>query len=106
MFSTVIACYSLLGIIFLRSGIGKMFFWDSLPDTIAEYQLLPKSLVKPVAYILPFVELFSGIWLFTGMNLLFAAGLATILLFVFTIAIAINLARGRRIQCHCFGKAG
>src|SRR5579884_2184480 len=100
MFSTVIACYSLLGIIFLRSGIGKMFFWDSLPDTIAEYQLLPKSLVKPVAYILPFVELF------TGMNLLFAAGLATILLFVFTIAIAINLARGRRIQCHCFGKAG
>ena len=93
------------GLIFLVAGIDKLRHRDLLPGVIANYRLLPASLIGPAAAALPPVELLLGTALIIGSRP--AAPLAAIgLLLVFAAAMAINIGRGRRhIDCGC-GHAG
>ncbi len=74
--------------------------------TLDNYRILPRALVAPAAWMIPALEAFAALGLLLpasrdGAGLLMAALLA-----IFTAAIAINLARGRReIDCGCFGPA-
>ena len=95
----------ILGVIFLRAGFSKAFSLRETELHIQDYQLLSGSQAKVVAYVLPFIEIFVGVSCIAGMILPISSILAAFVLFIFCLAIFINLIRGRRFQCHCFGSS-
>ncbi len=93
----------ILGCIFLASSLGQFSSFRTLADEILDYRLVSRKQAQVIAHILPFVELAVGLFYIVGFGLAPVSILAIILLFIFTGAIAINLVRGRRFSCHCFG---
>lgn len=101
-----------LGSLVFCSGITKVFQPQRAVQAVREYQIVPAALQNRVsATILAgglwMSELLAGLGLISGI-LLFPAALLTICLFiVFSGAMGINLARGRRdLSCHCGGALG
>ena len=73
--------------------------------TLIAYRLLPPSLGRSVAALVPGLELAIAVGLLLPAYR-WAAYAATALLGFYSVAIAVNLARGRRnIDCGCFGRA-
>ena len=71
---------------------------------LADYQLLPDSLVRPVARLVPLLELAIAFALLLPVSRGWAALSAASLLALYAAAIGINLWRGRRdIDCGCAG---
>ena len=71
---------------------------------MADYQLLPDSLVRPVARLVPLLELAIAFALLLPVSRGWAALSAASLLALYAAAIGINLWRGRRdIDCGCAG---
>ena len=94
---------SLLGTLFLLSGLAKVRDRAGLTALVANYRVLPEVLVRPVATTLPFIEIGLGTLLVGNIfpvvsNLL--TGLVTAALGG---AAFLNLRRGRSIDCGCFG---
>ena len=93
----------LLGFVFLSSSLPKLAAPDDFRRALSNYRLLPFHLVRPVAVWLPRLELVLALMLMAGVATRAVAFLAAAALLVFSIAVAINLGRGRRIDCGCFG---
>ncbi|MGY3175313.1 hypothetical protein ACVWYU_004738 [Pseudomonas sp. TE12234] len=71
---------------------------------LADYQLLPDSLARPVARLIPLLELAIAFALLVPVSRGWAALSAAGLLALYAAAIGINLWRGRRdIDCGCAG---
>jgi len=71
---------------------------------LADYQLLPDSLVRPVARLVPLLELAIAFALLVPVSRGWAALSAASLLALYAAAIGINLWRGRAdIDCGCAG---
>jgi len=71
---------------------------------LADYQLLPDVLVRPVARVIPVVELVIAFALLVPVSRYWAALTAASLIALYAAAIGINLWRGRRdIDCGCAG---
>lgn len=101
--SIALASRVLGALVFAAAVGGKLRHRRELAGVVANYRLLPQWLAAPTAWMLVGLEflvalsLVSGAWLRTG------AALAIVLLGGFALAMAINLARGRReIDCGCF----
>jgi uncharacterized membrane protein YphA (DoxX/SURF4 family) len=91
-----------LGLIFLAAAVRKFRHWRILPGVIANYRLLPRSLVAPASLLLPLLELVLGAMLLSGLARGWTALAAMALLVLFAAAMAINLRRGRsHIDCGC-----
>jgi len=96
----------------LRVGLALLFVgaaWHKLSDrarfeaAIRAYALLPTRGSAPASWILPAVEGAIALALLVPPWQRYAAGAAVALLLLYTAAIAVNLARGRRrIDCGCF----
>lgn len=94
---------TLLAVIFLAAGVSKLRALDTFEGVVHNFRLLPESAARPVAYTLPIVELGVAMALLIPMSRTYAAWLVAGLLGVFTLAVVINLLRGRReIDCGCF----
>lgn len=94
---------ALLSLLFLAGGGSKLRAHEAFIGVVYNYRLLPEAAVQPVAYAVPVVELAIGLGLTLPPTRPYAAAGAALLLAVFTVAIAINLGRGRReIDCGCF----
>lgn len=91
-----------LGLIFLTSSLPKLAAPGDFRRALRNYQLLPLGLVRPVATWLPRVELALALALLVGIATPLMAMLTAAALLVFSGAVAINLARGRKIECGCF----
>lgn len=92
--------------VFAGSAALKFSDLESFEGAVANYHLVPGWFEKPAAWAVPLCETAcaAGI-LFAAIRAAAAAALV-IVLGVFSGAIAINLARGRRnIDCGCFGPA-
>ena len=70
---------------------------------VSEYRVLPSTLERPFAASLPFVELTLGALLLAGLGTVIAASLAVPVFLSFSMAIGVNMVRGRDLDCHCFG---
>ncbi|AWM93286.1 methylamine utilization protein MauE [Pseudomonas sp. 31-12] len=71
---------------------------------LADYQLLPDALVRPVARVIPVIELVIAFALLVPASRYWAALAAASLIALYAAAIGINLWRGRRdIDCGCAG---
>lgn len=91
-----------LGLVFLTSSLPKLAAPADFRRALRNYQLLPLRLVRPVATWLPRAELALALALLVGIETSLMATLAAAALLVFSGAVAINLARGRKIECGCF----
>ena len=101
----VLARLILAGVFLVSGGLKA---WDARENIVAvrAYQLLPESLVGPVAAILPYFELALGLLLLIGLATRLAAVLAAVVMVMFIAAVASAAARGLSIDCGCFGGGG
>jgi uncharacterized membrane protein YphA (DoxX/SURF4 family) len=96
----------------LRVGLGALLLYAAatkVPDvaafaeSVANYRLLPGSLVPAVSAAVIGVELVAGALLVVGRYTRAAALVASVLLVVFSAGVAQALLRGIDLRCGCFG---
>jgi uncharacterized membrane protein YphA (DoxX/SURF4 family) len=95
----------LLGMVFLVAGGAKLSAGTAFRSAVADYRVLPESLVPLVSRVLPAMEIAGALLLIAGVAVRWVAPVSGLLLIAFATAIAANLARGRQIDCGCAGKA-
>src|SRR2546429_793690 len=92
-----------LAAIFLISAGAKTVDFGGFRRSLSEFGL-PRFALQPVAVTIPLVELAIAVGLIAVSTAWVAALLAVTLLIIFTVAIALNMAKGRRPDCRCFGQ--
>ncbi|WP_410503366.1 MauE/DoxX family redox-associated membrane protein [Exiguobacterium acetylicum] len=96
-----------IGYMFLTSAISKMRTFDQHKKIIHSYDILPSKTVHYFAYIDVAFELFLAAMLLSILNLPIVSILSIALLLLYTIAISINLIRGKvDLDCGCGGIVG
>ncbi|WP_238321981.1 MauE/DoxX family redox-associated membrane protein [Komagataeibacter europaeus] len=95
-------CCGLVGGMFLLAGLPKLADHDSFLGVIASYRLVPSSLVTVVAWAIALAETLAAAALLSGMATRPGGLLSLALIAVFTLAMGINVARGRTaLSCGC-----
>jgi uncharacterized membrane protein YphA (DoxX/SURF4 family) len=89
--------------IFIRAGAVKLGDREEFRLAVANYKILPASLVSAAAVGVPSVEVTAGVLLLLGVLPGVVAAVLAALLVCFSAAIAVNLARGRVFDCGCDG---
>ncbi|MFN2499035.1 MAG: MauE/DoxX family redox-associated membrane protein [Pyrinomonadaceae bacterium] len=98
----VLICIA-LSVVFSLAGITKLMDQAGTREAVKNFGA-PAGSVPGVALILPFIELAIAIGLLFSQTAAVSAGAGFLLLGVFIVAISVNLARGQRHDCHCFGQ--
>ncbi len=93
----------LLGLVFLASSLPKLRSPKGFMLRVLEYRILPAPLARTYARLLGPIELLLAVLLLTGAAIRLASAVACGLLLSFIFAIAVNLIRGRDIDCGCYG---
>lgn len=91
-----------IGFVFLWASVNKIVDPGSFARSVANYQLLPEAWVNLFAVVLPWVELLCGLFLLFGQWTRTSALVVAGLLFVFMVAVGINMIRGLDVHCGCF----
>jgi uncharacterized membrane protein YphA (DoxX/SURF4 family) len=92
-----------LAAVFVVAGVSKIADPPGFAHEVHNYALLPGAAVNAAALVLPWLEVLAGVALFLGFWRRAAAGTLCVLLLLFVGALSINLARGRPVDCGCFG---
>jgi uncharacterized membrane protein YphA (DoxX/SURF4 family) len=101
---SILLAARILGVlVFGTAVVGKLRHREEFIGVVANYRLLPESLVRIAAWLVIALELLVVLSLSSGMAQKGGAALAVFLLSAFAVAMTINLARGRKeIDCGCF----
>ncbi|MBC2709470.1 MAG: DoxX family membrane protein [Desulfosarcina sp.] len=94
-----------LGAVFLFSCTGKIADPAAFAAIVANYQILPPTLVSATAVIFPWIEAVCGLALVFGRFEKGAALLVSLMMVVFIGIILYNGYRGLNIACGCFSLA-
>ena len=94
-----------LGALFVFAGATKAYDPGAFAIEIQRYQLVPWILAALISVYLPWLEMLSGALLLLKRFERGALLLTTLLLLIFTLALASAMLRGLSIDCGCFGKA-
>jgi uncharacterized membrane protein YphA (DoxX/SURF4 family) len=98
---------ALLAIVFLGGAWQKLRDKDGFVLAVEQYRLLPASWAPPAAWALLLAEACAGLLLLPLATRALGAVLALAVLAAVTLAVAVNLLRGRRaIDCGCGGPEG
>ncbi|OAI41810.1 hypothetical protein AYO41_05215 [Verrucomicrobia bacterium SCGC AG-212-E04] len=103
--ATWIARVALAGV-FLWAGAQKARRPELFALDLEAYRILPAPVILPIAYYLPWLEIFTALALFVPSLRRAAGWLALGLLGIFTAMLVIAWSRGLQINCGCFGAAG
>lgn len=96
----------ILGLLFVITGALKFPNLRGFSIIVATYNLLPRWLVKPAAYVQPFVEFGAGLWLLLGTNLFYSALLGLFLMIAANVFVIKGLIEKRKMEnCGCYGVA-
>ncbi len=101
-----LAVQAVLGAVLVVAGAAKLGRLRAFAAVVRDYRMLPDSLLGSVAHGLPVAEVALGGLLLVGAVPRVAAALAACVFAGFALAIALNLWRGRLIECGCFGAEG
>ena len=93
----------LLAAVFMVAGAAKLADREGSGRALADFGV-PTSLATPLGVLLPLAELAVAAALIPAATAWWGAAGALVLLLLFVAAIAANLARGRKAECHCFGQ--
>lgn len=90
--------------IFTISAFAKLMRFHDFVAVVAGYRLLPSWAVPPAVVAIPLLEALVSLGLWTQALPAVSSGAAGALLAIFTVAIVVNLVRGRtEIDCGCLG---
>lgn len=92
-----------LAILFIFAGAAKIARRAEFAEAVRDYRLLPVRASELVSRTLPPGEFLVGALLLLGLEPVPVAAAVGFCLLTFSAAIALNLLRGRRIDCGCFG---
>lgn len=92
-----------LGCLFLLSGATKIVQFRQFEAAVDAYGILPHRTIRPFAVTVLLAETLVAVSLFVGLLVRITATSAIVLLCVFLAAVILTMARGRAIDCHCFG---
>lgn len=92
-----------LGLFFLYAGGEKLFRLDDFVQDVANYRIVYPPVDGLVGYVLPWVELFTGLALVFGVICRGALLSVIVLSIVFMVGIGSAWFRGLSINCGCFG---
>jgi uncharacterized membrane protein YphA (DoxX/SURF4 family) len=92
--------------IWLVAGISKLAGLEEFRFQVGAYKLLPDGLVRPFAYVLPFLETGAGVYLLVGLLVRATAIFTCVLMVAFLVAQVQAWARGLSLDCGCFGTLG
>jgi len=93
----------LLAAVFAASGLAKLTDRNGSRQALVGFGV-PASLAVPLGVGLPVIELATAVALVLNATNRWGALVALALLLLFTVAIGVNLIRGHRPNCHCFGR--
>jgi thiol-disulfide isomerase/thioredoxin/uncharacterized membrane protein YphA (DoxX/SURF4 family) len=103
MESILLLARVVLAAVFAVAGIAKLLDLTGSRKSLQDFGV-PDIFARPFALLLPLAELIcAGSLLFDSTAWRGAIGVAVLLL-LFIVGIGINLARGRKPDCHCFGQ--
>ncbi len=88
--------------VFFYSGYIKIREPLQFAVALSGYQLIPESLILPIATYFPWIEILLGIAILIGWKLRYFAAGATALLLFFSLLLAITYLRGIDANCGCF----
>src|SRR5215212_6317049 len=89
--------------VFAGAGFAKLADRTGSRQAMVDFGL-PAALANPLTILLPLAELAVALALIPASTALWGAVGALALLLIFIAGIAINLAGGRKPECHCFGQ--
>jgi len=89
--------------VFAVAGVAKLADREGSRQAIVDFGL-PSALAAPFGLLLPLAELAVAATLLPASTAWWGSLGALALLSVFVVGISINLARGRKPDCHCFGQ--
>jgi peroxiredoxin len=92
-----------LVLVFAVAGVAKLLDWAGSRRAIVDFGV-PAALAGPVVILLPLAELTVAAALVPTTTAWWGAMGALALLLLFAAAIGVNLARGRKPDCRCFGQ--
>lgn len=96
----------LLALVFVISAVSKLRDGAAWRTAVQDFGV-PAPVVRPVAAVLPYLELACAVLLVCADPAATVGAVAAlVLLTAFTLAIVANLLLGRRPDCHCFGAVG
>ncbi|MFD0259183.1 MauE/DoxX family redox-associated membrane protein [Kitasatospora indigofera] len=95
-----------LAVVWGWAGLAKISDPAEAAQAVRAYEILPESLVKPVGYALPFLEVALAVLLVIGLGVRIVAVVSALLLLTFIAGITSAWVRGISIDCGCFGGGG
>jgi thiol-disulfide isomerase/thioredoxin len=99
---TLVAALTMSGV-FGLAGITKLRDLEGTRTAVRAFGA-PVAIVPVIALVLPLVELAVAVSLLAPTTRVVGAAGALGLLALFSVVIAVNLARGKKPECHCFGQ--
>jgi uncharacterized membrane protein YphA (DoxX/SURF4 family) len=91
----------IIGGMFIYVAYNKLINPEEFAKAIKNYDMMPFWIINIMAIILPYIELFSGIFLILGIFKKGSSMIIAISLFIFIIALTTAYARGLNIDCGC-----
>lgn len=93
-----------IGTLFSFSGLIKMFDLKAFSVIVRQYGLLPRRLVKPLAYAQPFIETGAGLWILSNWQLRWASLAGLVMILIATVFVLAGLIQKKKIEnCGCYG---
>ncbi len=103
MNAALLAARLVLALVFVVAGLAKLADRKGSRQAVADFGV-PAVVGAPIGVLLPVAELVVGAALLPASTAWWGALGALGLLVLFVVGISINLARGRKPKCHCFGQ--
>jgi peroxiredoxin/uncharacterized membrane protein YphA (DoxX/SURF4 family) len=103
MTALVLVARLALAAVFLVSGVAKLADRSGSRKSVRDFGL-PEALAGPIGGLLPLLELAVAMALLPVASAVGGAVAAIAPLALLTAAITVNLVRGRKPDCHCFGR--
>ena len=100
---TVYSLQLAVGCVFLAAAAGKATNIGAFRLAVASHAVMPVRLVSVAAPALVLLEFLVALALMLGYIVAVAGSIAIVMLSLFAMSIVVNLSRGRRIPCGCFG---
>ena len=89
-------------VLFVAAASHKLSARGRFEAILRDYRLLPEFLVRPIALLMPAIELTLGLGWISGLSPRATALASAVLLATYALAMTINLVRGRiYIECGC-----
>jgi len=93
----------ILGVVFAIAGVGKLADLEASRKSMIDFGV-PAVLAGPLGILLPLAELVCAVALVPNRTASLGASGIAIMLVAFVAGMLVNLARGRKPECNCFGQ--